>query len=73
MGKEAFGLEVRSGLELFDEEADALVVVGRGELGNSEGQGDAVEVGVGGKGGGAADVEDAFWVRFGFEEGEGRA
>lgn len=73
VGKEAFISEVGSGLELLDEETDALEVIKLSELGDGKGEGDAVEVGVGGEGGGPANVEDTFRVLFGFKEGEGGA
>ena len=46
MGSETLGFEVGAGGEEFVEElADDIEVVGTGELGDGDGEGDAVEVG----------------------------
>lgn len=72
VGKEALVAEVGSGFgEVVEELADSVEVVGGGEFGDGDGEGDAVEVGVWGEGGGAADFEDAFGVFLGFEESYG--
>lgn len=48
-------------------------MVGFRELGNGDGESDAVEVGLGGERSGVADFEDFVWVLLGFEEGECRS
>lgn len=71
MGDEALRSEIRSGLEIFKELADGVEVVGVGELGDGDGEGDPVEVGLRRERGGLADVDDAEGVFLGLDEAEG--
>lgn len=74
MGEEAMVVaKVGAGFEVVEEAVDSGEVVGGGEFGDGEGEGAAVERGVRGECGGAADIEDALWVGLGFEEREGAA
>lgn len=70
MGHEALGSEVGAGLELIEEVADGIEVLGVGQLGDGDGEGDAIEVGLRSERGGTTDFQDALWVLLGFEEGE---
>lgn len=72
MGCKTLGFEVGAGLELlFEELADDVEVIGTRELGDGDGEGDAVEVGVGSEESRAADLKDFVGVLLGLEEGEG--
>ena len=70
MGNEALGLEVGAGLELVEEVAYGVEILGVGELGDGDGEHDAVEVELRCERGRTADFEDALWVFLGFDEGE---
>lgn len=67
---ESLGLKVGTGLQFLKVSADAIKVLRFGELGDSDREGDTVKVGFGGERCGAANVDDAFRVLLGFEEGE---
>ena len=67
MGSETLGFEVGArGEEVVEELSDDIEVVGTGELGDGDGEGDAVEVGVRGERSSAANVEDIVGVLFRF-------
>lgn len=67
MGDETLRLEIGAGLEVLEELANDVEVVGVGELGDGDGEGDTVEVGLRGEGGGLAELDDAARVFLGLD------
>lgn len=70
MRHEALGLKVGARFEFLQVLADNFEVTGLGELGDGDGEGDAVEVGLGSERSGLADVDDAVGVVLGFKKSE---
>lgn len=71
MRDEPLGPEVGAGLEVVDEFADELEVIGLVELGDGDGERDPVKVSLRGEGGGLADLDDAARVFLGLDEAKG--